>query len=200
MKSAPGKPLEIDMKPIDVDRLLSAFGTAEWGFASLMISGVIDAACDNGLAHPSGSTEINGALAAVTGIGARDETEGMLATQMVATHVAAIRALRRLRSYCEPTRCSLRRCSAIAARHPTAAFAAYRWRLARLPAPGPRCAFMSMPVVRPSSVPSTRRHRGNPRNRRDGARANTYGDTPLRSADPEREPVPIATGTRQTPL
>jgi len=98
VKSAPGEPLDIDMKPIDVDRLLSAFGTAEWGFASLMISGVIDAACDNGLAHPSGSTEINGALAAVTGIGARDETEGMLATQMVATHVAAIRALRRLRS------------------------------------------------------------------------------------------------------
>jgi hypothetical protein len=98
VKSAPGKPLEIDMKPIDVDRFLSAFGTAEWGFANLMISGVIDAACDNSLAHPaSGSTEINRALAAVTGIGARDETEGMLATQMVATHVAAIRALRRLR-------------------------------------------------------------------------------------------------------
>ena len=27
-----------------------------------------------------------------------------------------------------------------AAMHPTAAFAAYRWRLARVPAPGPRCA------------------------------------------------------------
>ena len=36
-------------------------------------------------------------MAAVTGIGARDETEGMLATQMVATHFAAISALRRLK-------------------------------------------------------------------------------------------------------
>ena len=34
-------------------------------------------------------------LASVTGIGAKDEIEGMLATQMVATHVAVIRTLRR---------------------------------------------------------------------------------------------------------
>ena len=40
---------------------------------------------------------INEALAAVAGIGARDEIEGMLATQMVATHLAAITALRRLK-------------------------------------------------------------------------------------------------------
>ena len=33
----------------------------------------------------------------MTGIGARDETEGMLATQMIATHFAAISALRRLK-------------------------------------------------------------------------------------------------------
>jgi hypothetical protein len=32
-------------------------------------------------------------LAAVTGIGARDETEGMLATQIIATHFAAISLL-----------------------------------------------------------------------------------------------------------
>jgi hypothetical protein len=37
-------------------------------------------------------------LAAVTGIGAKDEIEGMLATQMVATHVAAIKALRLLKA------------------------------------------------------------------------------------------------------
>jgi hypothetical protein len=46
---------------------------------------------------PPGAEAINDALAAVTGIGARDETEGMLATQMVATHFAAISALRRLK-------------------------------------------------------------------------------------------------------
>jgi uncharacterized protein RhaS with RHS repeats len=61
-----------------------------------MLGDVILAACDRSLAHAAGSEEINGALAAVTGLGARDETEGMLATQMVATHIAAMRALQRL--------------------------------------------------------------------------------------------------------
>ena len=59
-----------------------------------MLKGIVTAACDRG--QPEAGA-INDALAAVTGIGARDETEGMLATQMVATHVAAITALRRLR-------------------------------------------------------------------------------------------------------
>src|ERR1700752_3905428 len=40
---------------------------------------------------------LNRALAAVSGIGARDEVEGMLATQMVATHFAAMSVLRRLK-------------------------------------------------------------------------------------------------------
>ena len=63
-----------------------------------MLAGIINAACDGGRAHPPGSEDINRALAAVTGIGARDEIEGMLATQMVATHIAAIGALRRLKA------------------------------------------------------------------------------------------------------
>jgi hypothetical protein len=58
-------------------RLLSAFGTLEPGFASLMLSAVINTACDGGPAHPPGSGDINNALAAVTGIGVRDEIEGM---------------------------------------------------------------------------------------------------------------------------
>lgn len=85
------------MQPIDAVRLMSAFGTAEPGFATLMLSGIINAACNGGPSHPPGSGDINDALAAVTGIGARDETEGMLATQMIATHFAAISALRRLK-------------------------------------------------------------------------------------------------------
>ena len=97
VKSARGKPLKIEMEPIDAVRLLSAFGTAEPDFAYFMLNGIINAACDKRPGHLPGSGEINDALAAVTGIGARDETEGMLATQMVATHAAAIRALRRLR-------------------------------------------------------------------------------------------------------
>src|ERR1700746_4096583 len=73
------------------DRRGSAFGTVDPGFTNLMLSGIINTACDR---RPGGSPEageINDALAAVTGIGARDEIEGMLATQMVATHVAAVR-------------------------------------------------------------------------------------------------------------
>ena len=48
VKSAPGKPLNIDMQPIDAVRLMSAFGAAEPGFATLMLSGIINAACGGG--------------------------------------------------------------------------------------------------------------------------------------------------------
>jgi hypothetical protein len=61
-----------------------------------MLSGIINAGCDRRQAGSHEAGDINEALAAVTGIGARDEIEGMLATQMVATHVAAIRVLRQL--------------------------------------------------------------------------------------------------------
>ena len=91
--SAPGRPHKIDMEPIEAVRLLSTFGTADLGFASLMLSGLINACCSKVLE----SGDVNDALAAVSGIGARDEIEGMLATQMVATHLAALAALRRLK-------------------------------------------------------------------------------------------------------
>ena len=96
VKSMPGKPLSIDMRDIDAVRLLSAFGTADPGFANFMLTDIIKAGCDT---RQAGSPEagINDTLAAVTGIGARDEIEGMLATQMVATHLAAIRVLRQLK-------------------------------------------------------------------------------------------------------
>ena len=61
VKSAPGKPLNVDMQPIDSVRLMSAFGTAEPGFATLMLSGIINAACDGGQSHPPGSGDINDA-------------------------------------------------------------------------------------------------------------------------------------------
>jgi hypothetical protein len=96
-QSGRGKPLTISIEPGDATRLMSAFGTIEPGFAELMLRNILNTACDGGPAHPPGSENINSALAAVTGIGARDETEGMLATQMVATHFAAINALRWLK-------------------------------------------------------------------------------------------------------
>jgi hypothetical protein len=42
--------------------------------------------------------DVNGALAAMHGIAPRDEIEGMLATQMVAVHSAAMRSLRQLKA------------------------------------------------------------------------------------------------------
>ena len=54
-------------------------------------------ACDGTPGHPPSEQDINGALAAVHGIQANDEIEAMLAVQMVATHFAATRALRRLK-------------------------------------------------------------------------------------------------------
>ena len=85
------------MEPIDGVRLLSAFGTADAGFANLMLSGLINACCSK---VPE-SEDVNDALAAVTGVDARDEIEGMLATQMIATHLAAITALRSAQGFGE---------------------------------------------------------------------------------------------------
>ena len=41
VKSARGRPLDIDMEPVDAVRFLSAFGTTEPDFASLLLSGII---------------------------------------------------------------------------------------------------------------------------------------------------------------
>ena len=78
VKSVPGKPLEIELEPIEAVRLLSTFGTADPGFASLMLSGLINASYRKDQAHLPGSGDINDALAAITGVAARDEIEGML--------------------------------------------------------------------------------------------------------------------------
>ena len=71
---------------------MSAFGTSELDHAFLMLSGIVHAARHG--SPKNSEREINRLLAAVSGIGATDETEGMLATQMVATHAAAITTLR----------------------------------------------------------------------------------------------------------
>jgi hypothetical protein len=96
--SKPGKPLGIDFgPPVELTRFMSAFGTSELAHAHLMLDGIVNAACDGSPKNPPSERDINQVLAAVTGIGATDEIEGMLATQMVATHAAAITTLRRLK-------------------------------------------------------------------------------------------------------
>jgi hypothetical protein len=98
VKSKPRKPLNLDFpSAVEFTRFVSAFGTSEAAFANLMLYGILNAACEGGSVNPPSEQDINQALAAVTGIGARDEIEGMLATQMVATHVASMNVLRRLK-------------------------------------------------------------------------------------------------------
>jgi len=46
VKSARGKPLQIDMAPVDAAQLMSAFGTVEPRFANLMLSSIINTARD----------------------------------------------------------------------------------------------------------------------------------------------------------
>jgi hypothetical protein len=94
----PRKPLNLDFpSAVEFTRFVSAFGTSEAAFANLMLYGILNAACEGGSENPPSEQDINQALAAVTGIGARNEIEGMLATQMVATHVASMTALRRMK-------------------------------------------------------------------------------------------------------
>ena len=202
VKSAPGKPLNVDIQPIDVVRLMSAFGTAEPGFATLMLSGIINAACVGGPSHPPGSGDINDALAAVTGIAARDETEGMLATQMIATHFAAISALRRLKgSDTVPQQDSNGNLAIKLLRTFTMQVEAlHRYRgkgQQKVTVEHVHVNAGGQAIVGTVHPPDVKKKWKEP----DAPREITQGqDTPLRCSDPEREPVPIAGGTRKTPL
>jgi hypothetical protein len=96
VKSKPSQPLEIGHPPADGAGLALAFGTTEPGVVSILLNSLINAACDGTPSNPPTEQDVNGVLAAVHGIGAH-EIEAMLAVQMVATHFAATRALRRLK-------------------------------------------------------------------------------------------------------
>jgi hypothetical protein len=98
-KSKPNQPVAIGQPTAaDILGMMLAFGTTEPGVANLLLNGLINAACEGSSAKPPSEEEINRALAAVHGIGAKDEVEAMLAVQMVATHGAAVRALRLLKN------------------------------------------------------------------------------------------------------
>jgi hypothetical protein len=98
VKSKPNQPLEVS-HPSSADGagLALAFGTTEREVASILLNSLINAACDGTPGNPPSEQDVNGVLAAVHGIRANDEIEAMLAVQMVATHFAATRALRRLK-------------------------------------------------------------------------------------------------------
>jgi hypothetical protein len=192
------------MQPIDAVRLMSAFGTAEPGFATLMLSGIINAACDGGPSHSPGSGDINDALAAVTGIGARDETEGMLATQMIATHFAATSALRRLKgSDTVPQQDSNGNLAIKLLRTFTMQVEA----LHRYRGKGQQKVTVEHVHVNAGGqaivgvVHSPEVNSAESEQQADAPRQlSDAPDTALRCSNPEREPVPIASGAWKTPL
>ena len=72
--------------------IAKAFGTAERSFADMMLNQVLHIAAKG---SELDNCTADGILAALHGIEPRDELEGMLATQMVATHIATMECLRR---------------------------------------------------------------------------------------------------------
>jgi len=206
VKSVPGKPLDVDMQPIDAVRLASAFGTAEPSFASWMLNGIINAACNGSPAHPPGAEAINDALAAVTGIGARDEIEGMLATQMVATHFAAISALRRFKGaetiHQQDSNGNL-------AVKLLRTFTLQIEALQRYRGKGQQKVTVEhvhvntggQAIVGVVHAPTVNAGKSGKSDQTDAMREIADApDTPLRCSNPERRPLPIASGTRKTPL
>ena len=98
----PGKPVNLGVQgesaAISTLALRDAFGTMSDDFQSRSILELLEAACrGNNSTTPFDEADVNGALAAMHGIAPRDETEGMLALQMVATHATAMRVLRQLK-------------------------------------------------------------------------------------------------------
>jgi hypothetical protein len=182
---------------------MSAFGTVEPGFASLLLTGLINAACHGGQAQPPGSQEINRALAAVSGIGARDQIEAMLATQMVATHIAAIGALRRLKGS-----------ETVLAQDSNGNLAVKLLRtftmqveaLQRYRGKGQQKFTVEHVHVHAGGQAIVGAVHPPKANKKLAEQADAPGalthqpEPPLRSPDPEREPLPITRSTRKTPL
>jgi len=80
-------------KALAVAALLASFGTTSYDLHHLLMNSLVNAACDKDINEQA----LNGVIAAMHGINPQDELEGMLASQMVATHVAAMRVLATLK-------------------------------------------------------------------------------------------------------
>jgi hypothetical protein len=98
VQQGPSKSLQVEPDHPDPaiwsTTLHAAFGTSDFSFADGLLGQLLNAThYDRGA--PVKAATINAALAAVCGIGPNDETEAMLAAQMVATHGAAMEFLRR---------------------------------------------------------------------------------------------------------
>jgi hypothetical protein len=203
--SKPGKPFVIDFpSPVGLARFMSAFGTSEVAHANLMLYGIVNAACDGSPANPPSERDINQVLAAVTGIGAKDEIEGMLATQMVATHAAIITTLRRLKD--SETLLQRDRYGSLAAKL-LRTFTAQVEALQRYRGKGQQKVTVEHVHVHAGGqaiVGAITPGGGGKEKSDEQAHAPpeiTHRQrTPMWSPDPERETMPIASGAGKTPL
>jgi hypothetical protein len=203
--SKPGKPLVINFgSPVERTRLMSAFGTSELAHTELMFSGIVNAACDGSGENPPSERDINRVLAAVTGIGASDETEGMLATQMVATHAASITTLRRLKD--SQTLLERDRYGSLAVKL-LRAFAAQVEALQRYRGKGQQKVTVEHVHVHAGGqaiVGAVTPGGGGKEQSAEQAHAPSEithePGTPMWSQDPEREAVPVPGGARKAPV
>jgi len=75
--------------------LMNALGTVDLDLAECLLGQIINATHLQSSNEPISEKTLNAALAAVTGIGPRDEAEAMLATQMVGVHWLVMDLLRK---------------------------------------------------------------------------------------------------------
>ncbi|MES2983734.1 MAG: hypothetical protein V4735_00930 [Pseudomonadota bacterium] len=73
--------------------LMEAFGTSSPAFQNHAMVELMDATLRGGANHPFAAQQLDAIVAAMQGINPRDEIEGMLASQMVATHFMAMRLM-----------------------------------------------------------------------------------------------------------
>jgi hypothetical protein len=78
--------------------LLNCFGTSSVAFSSYAMIELVNSTCKTSPTKQLCEQDVNGLLAAMHGINPQDEVEGMLASQMVATHFAAMRVMRQLQN------------------------------------------------------------------------------------------------------
>jgi hypothetical protein len=96
----PGKPVRLDQTQVHPGvaavRMMNALGTTSVDLADRLLNQILNATHLQPPGQPISEQNLNAAVAAVTGIGPRDDAEAMLATQMVGVHWTAMELLRQV--------------------------------------------------------------------------------------------------------
>jgi hypothetical protein len=96
----PGKLIRLDQTQVHPGvaavRMMNALGTTSVDLADRLVNQVLNAIHLQPPGQPVSEENLNAALAAVTGIGPKDEAEAMLVTQMVGVHWMAMDLLRQV--------------------------------------------------------------------------------------------------------